>query len=452
MDIQVARLREVLGLLKPVILRKTPLPALTYVLFKDGKAVGTNLETMVIVQVPEADIDCLIPYNDVVAMLQYVQGLKTLHIEPKDGKVTMSWADGKSTFGTRDVGEFPNVPEFVPTVEADIDIDTLIPAMYEAMSFAATEDARPVLQAVSLILGDEVAVAAGDGFRMAHKTLPLSFPQESILVVPLGSVKALKLLWDKTPRTPPASDFLIPAIMAKKRASLALDGETGLRFIFGDSTTAIVKLLDGSPPDWLKLMPNKEPVLKASVMGSEMELAVRRVLPVAKMGTNIARLAFNDDTVTVSAKYEGQEVESTVKVLMSQGAPGNVALNATFLLDYLKGKDGVVILSWEGQSSPLLFNHRKNPTVLIMPMMVTEAADEVEPAEEEEAVAAEAEEVEEIKEGAELEAETAELGPDEEVAADEVEPVEEEEAEAAGEPEAEPVAATKPARKKRTKK
>jgi len=135
MDIQVARFREVLGLLKPVILRKTNLPALTYVLLKDGKAVGTDMETMVIVQVPEADIDCLFPYADVVKMLQYVQGLENLHIEPKDGKVTMSWSDGKSTFGTKDVNDFPSVPEFVPTVEADIDIDTLIPAMYEAMGF-----------------------------------------------------------------------------------------------------------------------------------------------------------------------------------------------------------------------------------------------------------------------------------------------------------------------------
>jgi len=441
MDIQVARFRKVLGLLKPVIPRKTALPALTHVLLKDGKAVGTDMETMVIIQVPEADIDCLFPYADVVKMLQYVQGLENLHIEPRDGKVTMSWSDGKSTFSTKDVEEFPNVPEFVPKVEADIDIDTLIPAMYEAMGFASTEDSRPVLHAVSLILGDEVAVAAGDGYRMAHKTLPLSFPQESILVVPLGSVKALKLLWDKTPRTPPASDFLIPVIMAKKRASLALDGETGLRFIFGDSTTAIVKLLDGSPPDWLKLMPKKEPVLKASVMGSQLELAVRRVHSVAKMGTNVVRLAFNDDAITVSAKYEDQEVESTGKILMSQGAPNNVALDASYLLDYLKGKEGLVTLSWESQGSPILFNHQKTPTVLIMPMFV-EAA-EVKPAQEPEVEPAQEPEADPAEEPEVKPAQEPEVEPAQEPEAD---PTEEPEVEPAQEPEVEP------APKKRTRK
>ena len=92
-------------------------------------------------------------------------------------------------------------------------------------------------------------------------------------------------------------------------------------------------------------------------MGSQLELAVRRVLSVARMGKNIVRLAFNDDAVTVSAKHDDQEVESTVKVLVSQGDPNNVALDAGFLLDYLKGKEGIVTLSWESQGSPLLFNH-----------------------------------------------------------------------------------------------
>ncbi|MBA7688196.1 hypothetical protein ES703_96675 [subsurface metagenome] len=42
MDIKVARFREVLGLLKPVILRKPSLPVLSYVLLKDGQAVACS--------------------------------------------------------------------------------------------------------------------------------------------------------------------------------------------------------------------------------------------------------------------------------------------------------------------------------------------------------------------------------------------------------------------------
>lgn len=370
MDIQVARFREVLELLKPAVPRKPALEVLSYVLLKDGKAVATDLETMVIVPVPEADIDCLVPYADVVKLIQYIKGLESLHIETANGRLTMSWPDGNSTFGTKDVLDFPAVPEFVPVAEAPIDIDTLIPAMYEVLAFAAKETDRPVLNGVTLVMGEPVAVAAGDGFRMAYKALGLSFPQDSINVLPQASVNVLKLLWEKTPRTPPASDSLIPILMAKKQATVAFDSDKGLRFIFGDSTTAIVKLIQGDPPAWLKLMPKEEPVLQASLMGAQLELALRRVLRVALEGSKIVRMEFNDDTATVSAKYGDEEVESTVKVWAMQGAPNRVGLNVHYLLEYLKGKEGIVTLSWVSEGTPIVLKHQHSPTVLIMPMKV----------------------------------------------------------------------------------
>ncbi len=370
MDIQVARFREALKLLKPVIPRKPSLEVLSYVLLKNGKALATDMDTMVIVQVPEADIECLIPYADVDKMLQYVQGLEILHVELKKAVVKMSWSDGSSTFLTKDVADYPALPDFVPVAEAPIDIDTLIPAMHEVLGFAATETDRPVLNGVTLVMGESVAVGAGDGFRMAYNTLPLSFPQEGIYIVPPGSVTALKLLWEKTPRTPPASDSLIPVIMAKKQATVALDGKRGLRFVFGDSTTAIVKLVEGEPPAWLKLMPKEEPLLEASVMASDLQLAVRRVLTVAMEGSKIVRMVFNDDTAIISAKHDGQEVESTIKTLAARGAPNRVGLDASYLLDYLKGKEGIVAISWVSEGTPVVFRHQKSPTVLIMPMKV----------------------------------------------------------------------------------
>lgn len=370
MDIQVARFREVLGLLKPVILRKTTLPVLTNVLLKGGQAVATDLDTMVIVQVPEADIDCLLPYADVVKVLQYVQGLEYLHFEPKDGKVAMSWSDGSATFGTGDVKDYPDIPQFVPVAEAPIDVDILIPAMYEVLGFASTEDTRPVLHGVTLIMGEPIAVAAGDGHRMAYKTLSQSFPQESMLVVPHSSVSTLKLLWEKTPRIPPVSDSLISAILANKQASVALDNEKGLRFVFGDSTTAIVKLVQGDPPVWLKLIPKEDPVLEVSLMGPLLELAVRRVLSVAMENSDIVRLVFNDDMAIISAKHDNREVESKVKILASQGAPNRVGLDVRYLLDYLKGKESIVTLSWVNMGSPVAFKHPNSPTVLIMPLNV----------------------------------------------------------------------------------
>ncbi|GAH39404.1 unnamed protein product, partial [marine sediment metagenome] len=52
MDIQVARFRQTLELLKPAVARNSKIKSLGSVLLKDGKAIATNLETMVITAVP----------------------------------------------------------------------------------------------------------------------------------------------------------------------------------------------------------------------------------------------------------------------------------------------------------------------------------------------------------------------------------------------------------------
>jgi DNA polymerase III sliding clamp (beta) subunit (PCNA family) len=360
----------VLGLLKPVVPRKTALPILTNVLLQDGQAVATDLETMVIIPVPEADVTCLLPYTDVVNMLQYTQGGEHLHILAESGKVRMTWSEGSSSFSSKDAKDFPPVPEFVPVAEALLDGDTLIPAMVSVLPYTATETDRPVLNGVTLILGEPIDIAGGDGFRMAYQVVPLSFPQNITIILPSSSVSALYHLWEKTPRTPPPSDSLIPVIMAKKQVSVAFDGKRGLRFVFGQAATAIVKLIEGSPPVWLKLIPKEEPALQLHLMAGELELAVRRALRVAKDGKGIIRMVFNDDTATISAKADDQEVESQVKTFATKGAPNKVGLSATYLLDYLSGKEGIVTIAMTTPGSPVMFQHQKNPRVLIMPMSV----------------------------------------------------------------------------------
>ncbi len=370
MEIQVARLREVMALMKPVILRKPTLQVLTNVLFKDGQAVATDMDTMVVVPVPEADETCLLPYNELLQMIQYVQAGDQLKFTMDGRKVTLEWSDGSSVFYSANPEEYPAIPEFMSVAEAPMDVDTLIPAMCEVKAFASTDEARPTLAGVTLVLGEECAVGAGDGFRMAYKILSLSFPKEATMVLPLSSVNALKLLKDKTPRTPPLGDELIPILMSKKQASVSIDDNRGLRFVFGDKTVAILKLVQGDPPTWLKLLPKDAPELKVSLIGAQLEVAVRRILPVAGKGENIARLTFDGDTLTVSAVHAHREAQSTVHLIITDGAPSKVGINAGYLLSYLKGREGIVTISLGKEGTPVAFHHQHSPSVLIMPMKV----------------------------------------------------------------------------------
>ena len=368
MEIQIYKLRESLELLKPAVARKPTIKSLGYVMLKDGQAVATDLETMVIVPMPEADITALMPIKDVAKVLQYVPGTERLNVKATKKKLSMSWSDGSASFPIEDPETFPEIPEFNPVAEETLSSDILIPGLVALQSYAATETSRPILSGVTLILGDPIRIAAGDGYRMADKELPLTFPMEFTTILPSSSVSVLSHLWKKVPRTPPSSDALVPILTAKKMVTVAHDGEKGLRFQFSKNATAIVKLIAGDPPDWLKLIPTGEPILKVHAYAPDLELALNRVKSIAYVGSDRVRMDFKENEALISAKGEDLDVESSIETLNAEGVPNRFAINVSYLLNYLKDKDGIVSIAWAGGNSPITFQSANNPRVLIMPM------------------------------------------------------------------------------------
>ncbi|KKK73789.1 hypothetical protein LCGC14_2890300, partial [marine sediment metagenome] len=248
-------------------------------------------------------------------------------------------------------------------------MDAMIPAMVAVLPYAAKETDRPVLNGVSVSLGKEMLIAAGDGHRMGLKTLPLSFKEDRSVIFPRGSVSSLEFLWKKTGRMPPLDGTLVSVIIAKKHAHVAFDGKQGMRFRFGEGTTVVVKLVQGDPPAWGKLIPKKDPILQVQFFAAELERAIKRI---SASGANMVKLAFREDFAIISAKAEDQEMESTIPIHITKGDPNEMGLSPQYLLDYLKGKEGVIIRSWEGDTSPVVLSHGTTPRVLIMPMKLGE--------------------------------------------------------------------------------
>ena len=71
MQIQTKKLIDLLTLLKPVILKKGVVDCVKYVWLGEGKAVVTDLETMVITVVPEAQEPICLPYADLADTLKH---------------------------------------------------------------------------------------------------------------------------------------------------------------------------------------------------------------------------------------------------------------------------------------------------------------------------------------------------------------------------------------------
>ena len=370
MEIQFNKLREMLVLMKPVISKKTTLPVTSYIRFGDGKAIATDLETMIIADLPEATEPMLLPFASLADTLKYVPG-DTIKIEVQGKKLSLAWDGGTASYPTLDAQDFPVLPEMETKAEGLIDGDTLVQAMESALPYVATEGGRPVLCGVTLVLGNPIEVAAGDGFTMSHQVLPLSFPLEQKVIVPAHCVYIMGYVFAKTPRTPPAdADSLISVITAKRQLHVALIGDHKLRFDFGTTASVVINLIEGNPPEWLQIIPKGEPILQSQLFAPQLEAATKRVRDIAKNSSGIVRMVFADGKLTVSAKGEDAEITATMDTLNTQGEPGRMALNYPYLLRYLTGKQGIITLSQYNTTGPVMFEYQNTPRVLLMPMFV----------------------------------------------------------------------------------
>lgn len=374
MQMRVDRLRETLKLLQLAVPKKTALPVLENALLKDGQAVATDLEIMLVLELSEAEGECLIPHHSVLEVLKYVPGHELLSIEQSKKSLELSWGGGKASYDAIDPKGYPVVPEVKAKVEGELDGDSLLAALKSVVGYCSTDSAKPVLGGVTLSLGESLIVAGADGFQLAYKTLPMSFPAEEQVIIPARAVRVLGDLWDKTPPAVPLQDNLVNQVMSKRQISLALedqqklDGQRKLVARFG-RVTMIIKLIQGTAPDVKQLIPEDTPT-KIRLFASDLERAVRRVKDVAKDGKGIVRFTWTETAMTVSAKSEKKgNVEAQVSV-QTEGEPGRTAVNVDYLLNYLKGREGLVSIGVRGEQEPVLFRHSTSPLVMIMPMFV----------------------------------------------------------------------------------
>jgi DNA polymerase III sliding clamp (beta) subunit (PCNA family) len=259
--------------------------------------------------------------------------------------------------------------------------------MLAAVPYTADDDTRPVLSGITVVLGSPIEIAAGDGFRMCHKALGLSFPLEEKIIIPRQGAAILDHIFAKTPRTPPATaPSLVKAVTAKRQLRMSIIGENKLRLDFGTSASVIINLISGKPPEWLALIPKGEPMLQSQIFAPQLEAAVKRVRIIAKEGTDAVRLEFADGKLKVSAKGGDQEISSTIDTIHTQGEPTRIAINQKYVLGYLSGKQGIITFSKYTESGPAVFEDQQSPRMIVMPMVVAWGDEPVIAKEEPEAV------------------------------------------------------------------
>jgi DNA polymerase-3 subunit beta len=287
-----------------------------------------------------------------------------LTLSPRSKQVKLVCARNEATIGGMDADDFPPIP----SVEGDtleIDAKTLREAITQVVFSAATDDSRPVLTGVDIVVeGDQLTLAAADGFRLAVRTLKLKkkVAERQEVIVPSKALSELnRLLQDQ--EDPVQVTFNV--------------NKTQVLFKLKD-VELVAQLIQGTFPDYSRLIPKE--------WGSRAVVEVRDFLQETKIasifardGSGIVRITFQNGDggspghMTVSARAE--EIGDNTGALDAavEGEASKIAFNGKYLQEVLQVLDGGrVALETTGPSQPGVIRPIDNDNYVhvVMPMFV----------------------------------------------------------------------------------
>jgi len=391
---QVWQLRVALALLRPAVPRRPSLEVLTSVLLKDGYVTASNLETRIDVALPEVQGAVLLPYRDAVDLLQNIPGNTPMTImgmqEGKSTKVSILAGETMVSYNVPLEEDYPQGKELVIQSEFSTGGDAFIKALQEVSSYADRGTARPMLHGVILLPGEEQAMWAGDGFRLAYRPLPpgIRLEKEKAIIIPLEVAETLGYVWGKSPKSPAVGEESgMIGIVTGQRPMVVSVGSDRLRFTFGRVTIMSPRVV-GSPPDYLPLIPQDLPHI-VTVPAESFRRALKSLGKIASDANEIVRLSWDSQLLTISAASpEGRgKVQLPAKV---EGGEGKIAFKLGYLLEYLAGKDGPVTIKCSTPTRPALMGDGSKTKVIQMPMFVQDEGENPTPPPEPEPPAEEA--------------------------------------------------------------
>ncbi len=326
-----------LGIVSRAVSPRSTLPVLANVLIASDEGrlrlSATNLELGITAWIPariEEEGSTTVPartFSDLVNTLPGDQVQFSL-----DGSTqTLTVRSGSSTNDIKciDAQEFPPLP--VPDMDGAIQLNVAdFKEMIQQVVFAAsTDEARPVLMGVLVTVeGDQITMAAADGFRLSVRKATLSSPapQPFNAIIPSRALSELA-------RITGDSDEGIAMVVPKGRGQV----------IFHIKDAELVsQLIDGTFPDYQQIIPRS---YKSRTLVSTASLlkACKQAEIFAREGSNVARLdikAANNDMdpseVEISAQSEETGSNETIVEATVDGIGLLIAFNVKFLREVLE--------------------------------------------------------------------------------------------------------------------
>ena len=269
-------------------------------------------------------------------LTDFVNSLPSEQIEmslaQRSRQLKLVCARNQANIGGMDADDFPPIPTVEDGGSLELDPETLHTAISQVIIAAATDDSRPVLTGVDVVMeGDELTLAAADGFRLSvrHLKLAKAVPERVEVIIPARALAELnRLLPEETePVEMTFNATRTQALFKLKNIEL------------------VAQLLQGTFPNFSQLIPDSHES-RAVVDVSEFLRETRIASIFARDGSGIIRiqciageeLAPGKMTISARAEEIGDnmgEIDAAV-----EGDAAKIAFNSKYLQDFLQVLDG----------------------------------------------------------------------------------------------------------------
>lgn len=363
-----------LNIVGRAVATRTTLPITQNVLIKTDqsrlKLAATNLEMAIsgwIGAKVEEEGEITVPAR---LLTEFVSTLPNDKIDitllPKSKTLELKCARFEARISGVDARDFPPIPTVEDGIQASVSAEALHQAIKQVVFAAASEESRPVLTGVDAMFdGNQLTLAAADGFRLAVYKLTLDNPvaEKAEVIIPARTLAELDRLM--------ADDKEAVTIQVNPHKSQVLFRLSNIELVS--------QLVQGSFPQYNQLIPQTTGS-KATIDVKQFLAAVKTASIFARDSSGIVRIKvmpsgseLNPGTLEISARAEEVgDNEGKIDAAV-EGTEAKIAFNGKYLLDVL----GVlpqekVTLETSSSSSPGVLRPvgADNYVHVVMPMFV----------------------------------------------------------------------------------
>ena len=367
------KLNRGLGIVGRAAVARTTLPITNNVLLAAEqsrlKLVATNLEMAISCWIGakiEEEGAITVPARLLTEFIGSLPNDKVdISLSPRSKTLKLKCARFEARISGIDAKDFPPVPKIEGGISAKVEVAALRQAISQVVLAAAVDESRPVLTGVNAEFdGDQLTLAAADGFRLAVYKLPLAQPvkEKVTAIIPARALNELNRL---------ATDH-------EEAITITVDSQKSQIVFYLKDIELVSQLVQGSFPEYSQLIP-KEFSTRAVVDAPQFQMATKTASIFARDGGGIVRLVIapgsqaTSGKLTISARSEELgddvgEIDATV-----QGEEAKIAFNGKYLTDVLGVlREPQVALEVTSPSSPGIIRPVgvDNYVHVIMPMFV----------------------------------------------------------------------------------